>query len=64
MRTVITGLVIQIEITKYNSDNKKLGQLVGNDGKPPVFAAPEAEIPEVVLEWVRQKAGLKEADGG
>ena len=59
MRTVVTGLVVQVEITKYNDDGKKLGHVLAEGGKPPLFSVAEADIPEPVLEWVRQTIGMK-----
>jgi len=59
MRTVITGLVVQVEITKYNDDGKKAGHVLAEGGKPPLFSVAEADIPEPVLEWVRQMVGMK-----
>lgn len=49
MRQVITGILVQVEITNYN----EAGQVTSRP-KSPQFAVLEAEIPESVLEWVRQ----------
>ena len=60
MRDVVTGLVIQVEVTRYNDDNKKMGNVLAEGGKqPPVIQVSEADIPEPVLEWVRQKIGMR-----
>ena len=59
MRQVITGLVVQVEITRYNDENKKTGHILAEGGKPPLFSVAEADIPEPVLEWVRQMIGMK-----
>lgn len=61
MRNVVTGLVVQVEVTQYSDDNKKAGNIIGKDGKPLGFAVSEADIPELVLEWVRAQIGLKPA---
>ena len=55
MRQAITGLAVQVEVTGYND----AGQVAGRPEKPVVFTVLEADIPEAVLEWVRQKIGLK-----
>lgn len=57
MREVVTGLIVQVEVTGYNDD----GQVVGRPEKPPTFQALEASIPPEVLRWVREKVGMKEA---
>ena len=59
MRQVITGLVLQVEITRYNDTGQKMGHVLSPDGKPPLMSVAEADIPETVLEWVRQKIGMK-----
>ena len=59
MRQVITGLVVQVEITRYNDENKKTGHVLTEGGKPPLIQVAEADIPEPVLEWVRQMVGMK-----
>lgn len=55
MRQVITGLAVQVEITGYN----EAGQVAGRPDKPVTFQVLEADIPEPVLEWVRQRLGIK-----
>jgi hypothetical protein len=55
MRQAITGLAVQVEITGYN----ELGQVAGRPEKPVGFTVLEADIPETVLEWVRQRLGMK-----
>jgi len=50
MKTVITALVVQVELTQYNDE----GQVVGRAEKPPTFAVLEAAIPTEVKEWVQQ----------
>jgi hypothetical protein len=55
MKQVITGLLVNVEITGYND----AGQVAGRPDKPVQFTALEADIPETVLEWVRQKIGMK-----
>ena len=55
MRQVITGLLVQVEITGYN----EAGQVAGRPEKPVQFVALEADIPEPVLEWARQMIGMK-----
>lgn len=59
MRQVVTGLVIQVEVTQYTDENKKAGHTLAQDGKPPLFSVAEADIPEPVLEWVRKKIGME-----
>jgi len=49
MRQVITGLVVNVEITQYN----EAGQVCGRPPKAPAFSVLEADIPENVIEWVR-----------
>jgi hypothetical protein len=55
MKQVITGLLITVEVTGYN----EAGQVAGRPDKPVQFAVLEADIPEAVLDWVRQKIGMK-----
>jgi len=55
MRQVITGLLVQVEITGYNES----GQVAGRPDKPVQFTVLEADIPEPVLEWVRKMIGMK-----
>ncbi len=50
MRTVITALVVQVELTTYNDQN----EVAGRAEKPPTFAVLEAAIPTEVREWVQQ----------
>jgi hypothetical protein len=59
MRQFITGLVVQVEVTRYNDEGKKMGHLLADGGKPPLFSVAEADIPEPVLEWARQMIGMK-----
>jgi hypothetical protein len=59
MREVITGLAVQVEITKYTDTNQVAGRASTPDGKPIVFTAVEVEIPPAVVEWVREKIGMK-----
>ena len=59
MRTTVTGLIVQATVTSYTDDNKVAGHVLAQDGKPPMFSVSEADIPEPVLEWVRQKIGMK-----
>lgn len=59
MRQVITGLVVQVEVTQYNDEGQVAGRVLAQDGKPPVFSVAEADIPASVLEWARQKIGMK-----
>ena len=49
MRRVVTGVLVQVEITYYN----EAGQVEGRPPKPVQFGVSEANIPEPVLEWVR-----------
>ena len=62
MRQFITGLVVQVEVTRYNDEGKKMGHLLADGGKPPLFSVAEADIPEPVLEWARQMIGMKGGD--
>ena len=59
MKDVVTGLVIQVEITRYNDEGKKTGHVLADGGKPPLLQVAEADIPEPVLEWVRKMVGMK-----
>ncbi len=49
MRTVITALVVQVEISQYDES----GKLAGRVDPAPRFAVLEAAIPEAVLSWVQ-----------
>jgi len=60
MRQVITGLFVQVEITRYTEAGKKVGTVMSEEGKPPLFSVAEVDIPEPVLEWVRKMIGMKE----
>ena len=55
MRQVITGLLVQVEITGYD----EAGRVAGRPDKPVQFSTLEADIPEAVLDWVRQRLGMK-----
>jgi hypothetical protein len=59
MKDVVTGLVIQVEVTRYNDSGQKVGNVLAEGGKPPILQVAEADIPEPVLEWVRAKIGMK-----
>jgi hypothetical protein len=55
MRQVITGLLVQVEITGYD----EAGRVAGRPDKPIQFSTLEADIPADVLEWVRIRVGMK-----
>ena len=55
MRQAITGLLVNVEITGYD----EAGRVAGRPDKPVQFTVLEADIPEPVLEWVRQMIGMK-----
>lgn len=55
MKQVITGILVQLEVTVYNDDWK-----VVNRPTVKPFTALEADIPEAVLEWVRMMIGKGE----
>lgn len=54
----ITALVCQVEVTPYTDDNKAMLR-----PKPHVFAKPESEIPDAVLDWVREQLPKELKDG-
>lgn len=58
MKQVVTGLVVQVEVTGYDDEGRVVGRGTTPDGKPLTFQALEASIPEPVLEWVRQQIKL------
>lgn len=65
MRVAVTGLLIEVTVTQYSDDNKVMGRVMSSDNKtPPMISVAEADIPEPVLEWVRQKIGMKGGGNG
>lgn len=50
MRQVITGILVQVEITNYN----EAGQVASRPKVSPQFAVLEADIPESISVWVHQ----------
>jgi len=54
MKTVITAIQVSVEMTPYN----EAGQVMPRSQVAPIVAF-EADIPEPVLEWVRQMIGMK-----
>jgi hypothetical protein len=49
MKTVITGIVVQVEVTQYNDE----GKVAGRPDRPPTFQVLEAAIPDSVLQWIQ-----------
>jgi len=54
MKTVITGLLVQVEQTVYNDE---FG--VVTRPQPTQFSVFEVDIPANVLEWVRERLAAK-----
>ena len=56
MKTVVTGLLVQVETTVYND---AFGVVTRPDPRTQTFSVFEVDIPANVLEWVREKLAAK-----
>ena len=58
MKQTITAIVVQVEVTPFNDEGKAMLR-----DKPIVFPAAEADLPDPVLEWVREMISKRMPNG-